>query len=158
MMIAQIAVLTGLFAYADEASEDAVAVLGYLSLALFVIVWAIFEIVYQVKQRKEEEFEYPKQFCTMEEFDKYIEQGMQLVILDDLVLNVKNYAPYHPGGKFLIEVNSGRDISKFFYGGYQFENFTGVSLYQAHSNQARKIVNSLVFAKLQRYPTSVMTA
>ena len=48
------------------------------------------------------------------------------MILDDLVLDVSKYYSEHPGGKFLIEANIGRDISKFFYGGYAMENYTGV--------------------------------
>jgi cytochrome b involved in lipid metabolism len=27
----------------------------------------------------------------------------------------------HPGGKFVIEHNIGRDVSKFFYGGYSLD-------------------------------------
>jgi cytochrome b involved in lipid metabolism len=30
----------------------------------------------------------------------------------------------HPGGKFVVEANIGRDISKFFYGGYSMENYS----------------------------------
>lgn len=46
-----------------------------------------------------------------------IEEGRKLILLDDLVLDVEGYMFVHPGGKFLIENNVGRDISKFFYGG-----------------------------------------
>lgn len=62
------------------------------------------------------------------------------MILNDLVLDVKRYQFSHPGGAFLIEKNIGRDISKYFDGGYQMENNKGLLPF-THSNVARKIVN-----------------
>jgi cytochrome b involved in lipid metabolism len=42
-------------------------------------------------------------------------------LLDNLVLNVGNFAAVHPGGRFVIDQNIGRDISKFFFGGYSLD-------------------------------------
>lgn len=63
----------------------------------------------------------------------------QLVILDNLVLNVEHFMNYHPGGKFLLNHNIGRDISKFFYGGYALDNNADIegSVIHAHTNIAR---------------------
>ena len=56
---------------------------------------------------------------SIEDYEKELENGnRKLVVLDDLVLDVTRFANSHPGGRFLIEKNSGKDISKFFYGGY----------------------------------------
>ena len=51
--------------------------------------------------------------------------GEPLVVLDNLILSMQGddkfwpgYEKIHPGGKFIITRNYGRDISKFFYGGY----------------------------------------
>ncbi len=79
---------------------------------------------------------------TTDEFNKNLnEQKMSLVILDDLVLEVSDYMGYHPGGKFLIEHNIGRDISKFFYGGYSQDGNLiangAASMIYRHSNLAR---------------------
>ena len=41
-----------------------------------------------------------------------------------MVLDLQNYANFHPGGKFALEKNIGRDISKFFYGSYAMFNGT----------------------------------
>ena len=71
----------------------------------------------------------------------------KLVILDDLVLDVTLFANSHPGGRFLIEKNAGKDISKFFHGGYNLEPLNG-GWNHKHSNYARKIVNSLIVARL----------
>ena len=49
-----------------------------------------------------------------------------MVILDDFVLDVSKFMSEHPGGKFSISHNIGRDISKFFYGGYTLENTNGL--------------------------------
>lgn len=43
------------------------------------------------------------------------------VILDEIVIDMSEYMDNHPGGKFLLEHNKGRDISKFFYGGYALD-------------------------------------
>ena len=56
---------------------------------------------------------------TAEEFRRRCEEGEELVILDDLVLKVDDFSKYHPGGYFAIHQNRARDVSKFFYGGYQ---------------------------------------
>jgi Cytochrome b5-like Heme/Steroid binding domain len=69
------------------------------------------------------------------------------VLLDDLILDVSQFKFEHPGGSFLLHSNIGRDISKFFYGGYTFEA-AGYPLH-AHSNAiARQVVNSLAIGRL----------
>lgn len=49
-------------------------------------------------------------------------KGSKFVILDDYVIDIGPFLGYHPGGKFVLEHNIGRDITKFFYGGYSLEN------------------------------------
>ena len=51
-----------------------------------------------------------------------IQNGQKLVILDDLILDIADFMPEHPGGFFSLNHNIGRDVSKFFYGGYSLEN------------------------------------
>jgi cytochrome b involved in lipid metabolism len=45
-----------------------------------------------------------------------------LLLLDNQILDFKDYARFHPGGKFVLQKNLGRDISKFFYGSYKLVN------------------------------------
>lgn len=73
--------------------------------------------------------------------------GEQLIILDDMVLDVGKYKWEHPGGAFLLDFHVGRDVSKFFYGGYVLENESGMKPH-THTNVARAIVNSLIVGKL----------
>jgi cytochrome b involved in lipid metabolism len=54
-----------------------------------------------------------------------------------MVLDVSKYQEYHPGGEFVVNQNIGRDISKFFYGGYAQENFVKKPKTHFHSNIAR---------------------
>ena len=80
-----------------------------------------------------------------------------MVILDDLVLDVTNFAGSHPGGRFLIERNIGKDISKYFHGGYSQEPIQGAKN-NKHSNYARKIVNGLIVARyVEKRGKAVMT-
>jgi len=62
-----------------------------------------------------------------EEFEERISMGEMLVILDDMVLDISNFHAFHPGGKFVLTHNKGRDISKFFYGGYSLDGNIGQS-------------------------------
>ena len=55
---------------------------------------------------------------TNEQVDKGVAAGIPLLIFDNLVLNLNGYDKFHPGGKFVLKQNFGRDISKFFNGGY----------------------------------------
>jgi len=73
------------------------------------------------------------------------------VILDNLVLDVRDFINVHPGGKFVIKHNIGTDISKFFFGGYCLEgNLEGISPGHTHSSYARMIVNDLTVAIYER--------
>ena len=66
-----------------------------------------------------------------------------------MVLDLSKYLDNHPGGKFSLAQNIGRDVSKFFYGGYSLENQKKVDNH-VHSNDARKVVNTLIVGKLER--------
>ena len=70
-----------------------------------------------------------------------------MVILDDMVLDISKFIYLHPGGQFSLKHNIGRDISKFFHGGYSLENIKQVKNH-LHSSDARRIVNSLIIGIL----------
>jgi cytochrome b involved in lipid metabolism len=58
------------------------------------------------------------------EFDQAILDGEKYLIVDNLVLDVKEFIRAHPGGKFVIGRCIGLDISKYFFGGYEMESGT----------------------------------
>ena len=86
-----------------------------------------------------------------------MQAGEKLVILDDFILDVSVFISEHPGGSFVIKKNIGRDVSKFFYGGYSLENIVNPVPNYKHSNEARRIVNKLIIGKLiDSAPTKIM--
>lgn len=69
--------------------------------------------------------------------------------MDDLVLDITAFKANHPGGRFVLTHNIGRDISKFFYGGYSLEGNLGRKPAEgfAHSYFAKLIVNEIAIAR-----------
>lgn len=59
---------------------------------------------------------------TAAEVAAEVKTGRNLVLMDNLVLDFTDYKYFHPGGKFVLTKCIGRDISKFFYGGYTLVN------------------------------------
>lgn len=55
---------------------------------------------------------------TLETLYEKLTSGEQLVILEELVLDVTHFKGSHPGGEKVFTASIGRDVSKFFYGGY----------------------------------------
>ena len=87
---------------------------------------------------------------TAETFEQEVYQrGRKLMILDEFVLDVADFAEWHPGGKFVINHNIGRDVSKFFYGGYAQDGNGGPSPARGynHSYYAKRIVNDLIICR-----------
>jgi cytochrome b involved in lipid metabolism len=65
-----------------------------------------------------------------------------------MIVDISEYMNHHPGGKQYLSSNIGRDISKFFYGGYKLQNNTWSSPH-THSNISKRIVNDLIIGRLQ---------
>lgn len=119
-------------------------------MIVFVVPWIVMETLHQLFLRKYVDLVRPATKITEEEFYKVTRKGKRhLLIIDDLVVDATDYAPYHPGGKFIIERIRGTDISKFFYGGYNLEPQKNGKNYK-HTNYARLVINSLVVGKLER--------
>ena len=146
LLVSQVALLTGGLAYADRGNALA-ETLVIFEVILFSVLVITFEIFFQVYKKKEQPFREVQARIPRHEFDERIRNGEKLVILDDMVLDVRRFRSEHPGGQFLIDFHVGRDVSKFFYGGYVLENQSGMTPY-THSNVARAIVNSMIVGKL----------
>ncbi len=72
----------------------------------------------------------------------------RLIVLDNKVLDFGEYDDFHPGGKFYLLKNIGRDISKFFYGSYKLVNDSTVKA-ENHSASAMALANSLTIGHLE---------
>ena len=92
--------------------------MNVIGFFLFVLVG---EIIYQINRQRHVPFKKVAATMTRQQFEKAVANGDKLVILDDMVLDINKFIPQHPGGKFVLEHTIGRDISKFFYGGYNLE-------------------------------------
>ena len=77
-----------------------------------------------------------------------VDSGRPLVIFDNLVLDLNGFERIHPGGKFNLTHNLGRDISKFFFGGYSLVNIPKRTPHH-HSQAALDIVKTLVVGVLK---------
>jgi len=120
------------------------------AIGLFTLPLIILEIRHQCFLRQYVDYIRPATTMTEEEFYAITRKGRRhLLLLDDLVLDATDYAPYHPGGKFIIERTRGTDISKFFYGGYNLEPSNNGTNYN-HTNYARLACNGLIVGKLVR--------
>ena len=81
------------------------------------------ELIHRVRLRKKVPLSLKIHSDSMSRdvFDRAVQNGQKLVILDDLVLDVTEFINFHPGGRFTIRHCIGRDISKFFFGGYSLD-------------------------------------
>ena len=70
------------------------------------------------------------------------------MIFDNLVLDIRDYEIMHPGGKFNLLHNLGRDISKFFFGGYNLVQARNKRP-QHHSQPALDIVKTMIVGVIQ---------
>ena len=127
--------------------HDNLKFLKPLNIGLTVFVFLVFEVRYQFFRLREDPFEINEivPVMTYSEFEQKVKDGEKLCILDNMVLNLSGFAHKHPGGAFLINYTVGRDISKFFYGGYALDGNTNDPAARTqrhtHSNVARQIAN-----------------
>lgn len=143
--------------YGDILAGDSRKALGPLSLMTFVLLVAIFETIYRLRNRyslrqiKPEKLEENKKLSrrslTSDEVEEAVRAGQKLVIYDNLVLDTADYYHMHPGGKFNILHNIGRDITKFFNGAYILVNDKKNKPY-THSAAALDIVKSMIIGDL----------
>lgn len=141
LIFAQVTVSAGIYSYCNNRNID--TNLHKIQIALFFGTLLLLEVWHQLFLRrnlKDVLIYDPCTSMTLDQFDKLLAEGRKLVILDDRIIDLDNFEQNHPGGKHLIYTNIGRDISKFFHGGYSLEN--GATPHK-HSNYAWTIVNEL---------------
>ena len=149
LLIGNLAVGSGIAEYYEYRDEDKKQ-LGPLSLFSFVLFVMVFEAIFRVRNKfslghiKTPNVEEGKvEALTPEQVDERVGKGEQLVIFDNLVLNLNGYERVHPGGKFNLIHNLGRDISKFFFGGYNLVQVQGKRPHH-HTQPALDIVRTMI--------------
>jgi Cytochrome b5-like Heme/Steroid binding domain/Eukaryotic cytochrome b561 len=150
LLVSQAAIMTGVFLHFSFTNPQLARTLVTCNLGAYITVLGLFEACYRLMLSKEDPFRKVDQSMTIAEFEEAVKAGKKYVVLDEYVLDVEPFLAYHPGGKFVLSHNIGMDVSKFFHGGYSLEGNSGprpASGYK-HSNQARKVVNQLIIARL----------
>lgn len=122
-----------------------------LTLPLFLLIVTFFEVRHRLYSSTGE-LDFSKVKCDVSmnitEFHEWIKSGKRLVVLDNLVLDLGRFSMIHPGGKFALERTIGRDLSKFFYGGFHILSELGSQPPHAHSIKALEIAKGMVVAKV----------
>lgn len=75
-------------------------------------------------------------------------EGAKLSVLENYVIDWREWDLYHPGGKFILSKTRGKDLTKYFNGGYAF-NPNRPSSQHLHSLQANEIASGLIIAYLK---------
>ena len=153
ILIAQGTILSGFWTLLNnrifKTVPNLAILLTYGVVTFFFGILIVGEIIHRKTLNKIVPFKEVEEMIDEEEFRKQISEGKDLVLLDNMVLDVSKFIFHHPGGKFLLKHNVGRDISKFFYGAYALEGHANGQPQKGHlhSSYARKIVNTLILAK-----------
>jgi len=161
LFIGNACIMTGVgHYYGDRLKNDERRVLGVFSFLVFCLLVVICEGIYRVRNKysmghialpqaiKNQLGDNKLKTFTPNQIDNAVKEGKTLVIFDNLVLDVNGFERIHPGGKFNITHNYGRDISKFFLGGYKLVNANKNKPHR-HSQAALDIVNSLVIGVIK---------
>ena len=157
LFISNVTIATGIGHYYEDILQgDSRKVLGPLSLLTFVLLVAIFETIYRLRNRYSLRHIKPedpastnpkRRNLTAEDVDLAIEAGQKLMIYDNFVIDTKTYYEMHPGGKFNLLHNIGRDITKFFNGAYILVN-DKKNKPHTHSAAALDIVKGMIIGVL----------
>ena len=95
----------------------------YLNGAVFCTIIIVMEVAYRLFNKcskAELKLDSGTESWSVERIKKEaFDEKRNILVLDNQVLDIERYAGAHPGGKFVLTKNYGRDISKFFYGGYK---------------------------------------
>lgn len=157
LFLGNVTAMTGIGHYfGDILQGDNRKILGVISLLSFCFIVMVLEAIYRLRNKyakghitTPEPSELGKvQAFSPEEIDLQVKAGKELVIFDNLVLNLNGYTRLHPGGKFNLTHNFGRDVSKFFFGGYNLVQVRGKRPYH-HSQSALEIVKTMVVGVIE---------
>jgi len=158
LLVGNVTCATGIgYYFGHVMNEDSRKVLSIVSILTFVFFVMIFEAIFRVRNKFSlghvatpttiAEGGKAKTY-TPEEIDSDVKEGKPLVVFDNLVLDLNGYERVHPGGKFNLMHNLGRDISKFFFGGYNLVN-EPVRRPHHHTQPALDIVKRMVVGVIE---------
>ena len=157
LLLGNITVASGIgHYYSDKLLEDDRKVLAPISLLSFILLVLVLEAMFRARNKwslgtvkTPETLPAGKMpTFTPAEIDMAVSSGRKFVIFDNLVLDLNGFERIHPGGKFNLLHNLGRDISKFFNGGYKLVNSSSKKPH-THSKAALDIVKTMIVGVLE---------
>ena len=126
LLLGNVAIMTGVgHYYGDRLEGDYRRILGPFNMGVFIVLVFIFEAIYRIRNKYSMGHivtpslgSAKTKVFTPNQIESLVKEEKKIVIFDNLVLDLNGFDYIHPGGKFNLRHNLGRDISKFFYGGY----------------------------------------
>ncbi|CDW87608.1 cytochrome b5-like heme steroid binding domain containing protein [Stylonychia lemnae] len=149
LIVAQIQLVLGVLMYSRNYLEFK-SPLGFIHVGIFGMFLAGIEIYHQMRLRsKKIEMKMKSRLISLYQFNQLVAHGRQFVILDDKVIDVETFFDNHPGGRSLLKLNIGRDITKFFYGAYEFKNINNVDIKNCHSSLGYQLATQMTVGRLE---------
>lgn len=146
LIASTIVTFTGLLDFTEDQPLKQYSWIAYFELIFWLVLYLAGELYFRKVRGGEDPFPDLSKYPVLSEaaFKAKVEHGEKLVILDNVILNLAAYEHQHPGGAFLLQQTVGRDISKYFYGGYALDGNMNLepgqaTLNHAHTNIARKV-------------------
>ena len=122
----------------------------YGQFAVEVAILFIAEFIYRLRsKRKEIDLDVNEgrlQTMSPDEFLIQVRGGKQWAMYNQYVVDVSSLLSTHPGGRFVIEKNIGREIGKYLYGAYTVES-SSMSPH-AHTRYAFDSLKRLIIGKI----------
>ena len=107
--------------YDDNGNIGTGWILAVINFICFFAILITLEVYHKWTLRQEDSFTKVQTGMTSDEFAEKVASGSKYVVLDEFVLDMEKFIDHHPGGKWVIKKCIGRDVSKYFHGGYSFE-------------------------------------
>lgn len=135
------------------------SLLGALNMGFFGLIWIGLEGWYQFKLRKRRvKIGGESLVITLNDFTHRLKKGERLAIFDEFVINLEDYIYSHPGGEKVLIRNIGRDISKFFYGGYALGQLPWTHSYTAMNFLHSKLkIGKLSFSPVAEFSARIVS-
>ena len=118
------------------------------NLVVVCVVFAGLEIRQVRRRRRNEKKIENLQEITHSEASWRISNGEELMFVDDLVVDVKQFKFSHPGGLTVMQTSVGEDVGKYMVGCSSFDDSLDPHM---HSAKALSYLNSLAIARIP-YP------
>ncbi|CAI2386298.1 unnamed protein product [Moneuplotes crassus] len=144
IMVSNYQVVTGLINY-----ESSVLNLIYIHFAIYLMILFLLEMCYRWNSQSKNKGVLRKKNLrefTHSEVTRMVNNGKQLVLFNDYVLNISPFIEEHPGSTYVLIENLGKDIGKYFYGAYSMS--PGVDPH-THSRYAADLMEEFVMGKLK---------